>query len=119
MARARLEVRSTSSRLVVGIDDEAGCERDLPLLASQPALRLVEQPFRLAVLTCGARDRDARALPDVVVVDLGDGRADSSLQLRLCRAKVVALLLERVRARKVQLARQDSDEAARHRLLTD
>ena len=68
----RVEVRSTSTRSIIRVGDEALSEGDLPFLAPQPAFRLVEQPFRLTVFACGACDRDARALPDVVVVYLGD-----------------------------------------------
>jgi ankyrin repeat protein len=59
-------------------------------------------------------DRQPRPLPHVVVIDLRDRRADAVLEMRLGRAHVVALLLQRVRVRKVQLAREDADEAARH-----
>src|SRR4051812_18793079 len=89
--------------LFLGIDQEALAARDLPLLASQPALGLVEQPLDLPVLTRDTRGRDARALPDVVVVDFRDGRADAVLELRLRGANIVALLLQRVRLREVEL----------------
>ena len=55
-----------------GIDEEALDERDLPLLAAKPALGLVEEPLDLAMLAGDARDGEARALPDLVVVDLRD-----------------------------------------------
>src|SRR4029079_7612803 len=93
------------------VDDEALGERHLPLLAAQPALGLVEQPLDLPALARDACDREARALPDVVVVDLGDRGADTVLELRLRRAHEVPLLLQRVRRREVQLARQYADES--------
>src|SRR3954451_24995385 len=97
--------------LFLGIDQEALAERDLPLLASQPALGLVEQPLDLLVLARDTRGRDARALPDVVVVDLRDGRADAVLELRLRGANIVALLLQGVRLREVKLTGEDPDPA--------
>src|SRR6266516_2577946 len=100
--------------LFLGIDQEALRERDLPRLGAQPALGLVEQPLDLPVLARDTRSRDARALPDIVVVDLRDGRADAVLELRLRGAKVLALFLQRVRLREVELARENSDPAARH-----
>src|SRR5579864_4807895 len=65
---------------VLGVDDEALGERDLPFLAAQPPLGLVEETLRLTVLARRAGDGDARELPHVVVVDLGDGSADAPLQ---------------------------------------
>jgi len=99
---------------VLGVDDEALGERDLPFLAAQPPLGLVEQPLRLAVLARGASDGDARSLPNVVMVDFGNGRADTSLQLCLRRAEVVPLLLQGVRVGELQLTCEDADEAAGH-----
>src|SRR5205823_4254765 len=52
-----------------------------------------------------------RALPYVVVVDLGDRGAEPVLQLCLRRADEVALLLQRVRRREVQLDGEDADVA--------
>ena len=103
--------------LVVGIDDEALGERDVPFLSAEPALGVVEQPLELVMLARDAGHGDPSALPDVVVVDLGDGRADAVLELRLRRAEVVALLLQRMRVRKVQLTGEDADESARHTLI--
>src|SRR5207248_6780490 len=100
--------------LFLGIDHEALRKRNLPLLGAQPALGLVEQPLDLPVLARDTRSRDARALPGVVVVDLRDGRADAVLELRLRGAKMMALLLQRVRLREVELAGENSDPAARH-----
>src|SRR4029077_5432501 len=99
--------RGRQARSIARIDAEALGERALPLLPTQPPLRLVEQPLGLAALSRDARDRDARALPDVVVVDLGDGRTNAALKLRLGGAQVVPLLLQRVGAGEVQLTRED------------
>jgi hypothetical protein len=59
-------------------------------------------------------DRQSRALPDIVMVDLGDRGADAVLQLRLRRAEVLPFLLQRVRLREVKVDREDADEAACH-----
>jgi NADPH-dependent glutamate synthase beta subunit-like oxidoreductase len=100
---------------VVRIDEEALDERHLPLLTAQPALGLVEEALDLVMLPCDARHRDPRALPHLVVVDLGDSSADAVLELRLRGAQVVPLLLQRMRLGEVQLTREDTDVAARHR----
>ncbi len=110
-------VSETRIRSVVWVDDEALGQCDFPLLSAQPPFGLVEQPLGFAVLACDAGDGDARTLPDVVVVDLRHGGADAPLQLRLRGAEVVALLLQRVRIRKVQLTRENTDEAAGHRVI--
>src|SRR5579862_3734679 len=100
--------------LVLRVDDEPLGERDLPLLAAQPPLSRVEQPLGVPVLAGDAGDGDAGALPDVVVVDLGDRGADAALELRLRSAQVVPLLLQRMRGGELELAGQDADEAAGH-----
>src|SRR5215469_15085988 len=102
--------------LILGIDEEPLGPHDLPLLPTQPPLCLVEQPLDLAVLPGRACRRDARTLPDVVVIDLRHGRSDPVLELRLRGAQVVTLLLQRMRFGKVQLTGEDPDPAARHGL---
>ena len=57
------------------------------------------------MLARDAGERQPRALPDVVVVDLRDGGTDAVLELRLRRAQEVSLLLQRVRVGEVQLDR--------------
>jgi hypothetical protein len=79
--------------LVLWIDVEALRECDLPLLAAQPALRFVESSLDLSMLARDARGRDPRALPDMVVIHLGDRRAEAVLELRFRRPQVVPLLL--------------------------
>ena len=81
------------------------------LLASVTSLAEQDEPVTQVMLARHARDGQLRPLPHVVVVDLRDGRADSVLELRLRGAEVVPLLLERVRAREVQLTGQDADIA--------
>src|SRR4051794_15963782 len=66
---------------------------------------------------CGAGragKRERRSLPQVVVVDLGDGRAEPVAEVVLRRADVMALALQRRRLREVQLDGEDRDEAQGH-----
>jgi len=65
--------------MVVRIDYEPLGATDLPLLSAQPALGFVEQLLEFAILAGHAGNREARALPHVVMVDLGHGRADAPL----------------------------------------
>ena len=60
-----------------------------------------------------ARDRQRRALPELVMVDLGDRGTEPVLELRLGRLDVLALALERARLREVELDGEDRD-VARH-----
>ncbi len=100
---------------VIRIDDETIGERDLPLLPTEPALGVVEKPRDFAMLPRDAGDRDPRALPHVMVVDLRDRCSDAVLQLRFRRTEVVAFLLQRMRFGEMELAGEDADEAATHR----
>src|SRR6185436_18955204 len=52
--------------------------------------------------------------PQLVVVDLRDGRAETILQLRLRRLDVLPLPLQRARLGKVELDAQDPDKACAH-----
>src|SRR5579872_3924072 len=84
---------------------------DLELLPVEIPLRLVEQSGDAALVTCDARDGEPRALPEVVVVDLGDGRTEPVLQLRLHGLHVLALSLQRARLGEVELDGEDADVA--------
>src|SRR5919202_2992915 len=88
---------------------------ELPFLAVQVALGLVEQPLGLPRLACDARDGEARALPQLVMVDLRHRRAEAVLELRLRRADELPLALQRARLREVEVGGQDPDVAAGHR----
>src|SRR5438105_3076227 len=100
-------------RSVIGIHHLPLHGSELPVLAAEIALGLVEHPVDLTVLTRHHGQRQSRSLPDVVVVDLGDGRAHV-LQARLGGAEMVALVLERVAGGEAQLAREDAHEARAH-----
>ena len=67
----------------------------LVFLSVQVAHRLLEQPLGLAMFARDAGDGQAAPLPEVMVVDLGDGGAEAVLELRLRRLDVLALALER------------------------
>src|SRR5256885_1597525 len=79
---------------VLGVEDPALRPRQLPLLRRQPALGTVEQLSELPVPARDTRDGEGSALPEVVVVDLGDGGAEPVLQLRLGGLDVLPLPLE-------------------------
>src|SRR6516164_3715505 len=81
--RSMISTARIRASLILGIDHEPLRVRDFPLLPAQPALGFVEQALDLPVLPGDAGGRDPRALPDVVVVDLGHRGADSVLKLRL------------------------------------
>jgi hypothetical protein len=66
------------------------------------------------VVAGDARESQPRALPEVVVVDLGDRGAETVLELRLGRFHVLALALERSTLREVQLGREDPDVTRAH-----
>src|SRR5919197_1100489 len=87
---------------------------ELPLLAVQVALRLVEEPLRLPRLAGDARDRQPRALPQLVVVDLRDRRAEPVLELRLRRPDELPLPLQRPGLGEVQVDREDADVPHTH-----
>src|SRR6266536_2949779 len=86
----------------------------LELLPVQIPLGVVEQPRGLTVLAGHARERDPGALPQIVVVHLGDGRAEPVLQLRLHGLDELPLPLQRTRLGEVQLDRQDPDVTRAH-----
>src|SRR5256714_7568711 len=88
---------------------------ELPFLAVQIPLRLVQEPLGLTRLPGHARQGQPRALPQVVVVDLGDRGPEAVLQLRLRRPDEAPLALERARLGEVQLDREDSYVARGHR----
>jgi len=100
-------------RALTGAHHLALDEAELPLLRCEEPLGLVEQQLGVAVVARHGRERQPRALPRVVVVDLGHGRAHV-LEPLLGRAQEVALLLQRAAGGEVELAREDADEAGGH-----
>src|SRR5205823_4834316 len=104
-----------SFKRLVERDDLALRANELVLLPVQVAHRLVEQAMNLTLFACDARERQPRSLPELVVVDLRDGRAEAVLQLRLRRLDELPLSLQRTGFGEVELERQDSDVAAAHR----
>src|SRR4051794_7663886 len=107
-SESTLRSASSTRRILslIGVHHLSLHDSQLPFLRSKVPLDLVQQPLELAVLACYQRDREPRALPDVVMVDLRDGGAHV-LQALLGRAEEVPLLLERVARGEVQLGRQD------------
>ena len=86
----------------------------LELLPREPSLRGVEEAISLTRIARDASDRQPRALPNVMVIDLCDRTGDAVCQLRLHRPQVHPLLLQRMALRKEQLKRVDADEALCH-----
>src|SRR5215468_5071596 len=101
-------------RSVIGGHDHPLGAGHLVLLTVEIPQGIVQQPVELAVLAGHAGDRQPRTLPEVVVVDLGDGRAEAVLQLRLRRLHVLALALERPGLREVEVDGEDADVARAH-----
>jgi len=97
--------------LVPGRHERPVATDELPLLAGEPCLR----PSGELLRTVGVPRHDCRgqraALPEIVMADLGDGRAEPVLELRLRRLDVLALPLQRPGGGEVQLDREDRDEA--------
>src|SRR5262249_22997087 len=103
-----------SVQLVVERHDLPLDPRKLELLAAEVPLGAVQELPHLMVLARDARHRQARALPQLVVVDLGDRGAEALLQLRLGRLDVLALALQRARLREMELDRENPDVAGAH-----
>ena len=58
------------------------------------ALDAIGRAFELGQRPARERDGERGALPEVLVVDLGDGRPEPSVELRLERRDLLALALE-------------------------
>ena len=87
--------RRIRPELVIERHRLASHARDLELLAVEPALRFVEQALDLARLTCDTGERQPRALPHLVVVDLGFPAATAKAVPLLARtASLLAHLAE-------------------------
>jgi hypothetical protein len=99
---------------IVERDDVAVDAAELPFLAGEIPLRGVEELHELVVVTRDARDRQPRALPEVVMVDLRHGRTKTLLQLGFRRFHELPLPLQRPRLGEVQLGGEDADVARAH-----
>jgi hypothetical protein len=95
--------------LIVERHNPARDAGDDPVLTVQPALGAVDQLVEVAHLAGRARHDQPAALPEIVVIDLGHGRAEAVLELRLRRFDVLALAFQRPRFREVQLDREDAN----------
>jgi hypothetical protein len=84
---------------------------ELPLLPGEVALGAVEQLVELTVPAGHAGHGQHGPLPEIVVVDLGDGGAEAIPELRLGRGDVLALSLQRAGLGEMQLDREDADVA--------
>src|SRR5581483_10984826 len=99
-------------RSVGGRDERPVGAHELPLLAGEPRLGACRELLRVARLARDERRGQRTALPEVVVVHLGDGGAEPVGELRLRRLHVLPLALERPRVGEVQLDGENRDEAA-------
>jgi hypothetical protein len=82
---------------------------ELPLLPGEVALGAVEELLELTVPARDAGHGQRGPLPEIVVVDLGDGGAEAIPELRLGRGDVLALPLQRAGLGEMQLDREDAD----------
>src|SRR5688572_6770009 len=80
----------------------------LELLAVEITDGLLEQRLELAMLPSDAGDGQPRALPELVMVDLGHRRPEAVLQIGLCGLHVLALALQGSRLREVQFDRENA-----------
>src|SRR5205823_13043382 len=87
---------------------------ELPVLAGEVPLGPVQQLPELSMAARHAGHRQAGALPELVVVDLGDRGAKPVLELGLGRVDVLPLPLQRARFGEVQLDGEDADVAGCH-----
>src|SRR5919198_6232722 len=97
--------------LIVERDDLALDEPELERLAGEVTLRAVEQLLELAAAARDARERQPRALPELVVVDFGHRGTEAPLQLRLHRQKLLPLALQGAVLGEVQLRGENADVA--------
>src|SRR6266540_544996 len=83
-------------------------------LTRQEALRPREQLLHVTVAAGDARERDPGALPELVMVDLGNRGPEPALQLSFHRQQLFPLSFQRSVLGKVELGRQDSDISRSH-----
>src|SRR3954469_12140967 len=98
-------------RSVVQGDDVSLHADELESLAGEKSLGAVQQLVELPVPPRDAGEGDPRALPELVVVDLRDRRAEAPLQLRLHGQQLLALALQRAVLGEVQLRGENADVA--------
>src|SRR3954453_996405 len=94
---SRTDSLTRRMRSVIGCHHHPLGAGNLVLLPVQVAERVVEEGVQLPVLARDAGDRQPRALPELVMVALRDGRPESVLQLRLRRLDELPLALQRSR----------------------
>src|ERR1051326_1063004 len=114
-AAARADKRRRGrDNLIIQAHHPALDVRTLEVLPVQVALRIVEQSFDAAVLPRDAGDGESGALPELVMVDLRDGRPEPLRELGLHRLYELALPLQRAVLGEMQLGREDPDIAGAH-----
>jgi hypothetical protein len=102
-------------RSFTGHHDLSLDRHQLVLLTVEIPDGFLEQRVELAVLARDAGNRETRALPEIVMVDLGDRGPEAILQICLRGPHVLALALQRSGLREAQLDREDADVTGAHR----
>jgi len=87
---------------------------ELERLTGEVALRGVEEPVHVPVRPPDAGEREPRTLPHLMMVDLGNGGAEATLELRFHREELLPLALQGVALGKVELRAEDSHVPAAH-----
>src|SRR4029077_20988131 len=98
-------------RSVIGRHQDVARPGQHPVLAREPGLGPSRELLGLPCLPGCEGRRQRAALPEVVVVDLGDGGTEPVRELRLRREHVLALALQRPGLGEVQLRRENRDVA--------
>src|SRR5579862_1914876 len=107
----RRGAREQLEALVVRRHERPLAAHQLPFLAREPRLRARGELVGRARVARDQGGRQRAALPELVMVDLRDRRAEAVCELRLRRLHVLPLALQRPCLREVQLDRDDCDEA--------
>src|SRR5581483_5025486 len=110
VARARPRARL----LVVRRDEQSVAADELPLVRGEPPLGARGELLGVRSRARDAGDRQRRPLPEVVVIDLRDGRPEPVPQVVLRRADEVPFALQRRGLGKVELGGEDRDVARGH-----
>src|SRR5262249_41231772 len=101
-------------RSVIGRHHQAVAARQDPVPGGEPPFRPGSKLLRLVRGACSTCDREGSALPQLVVIDLGDARTEAVAEVVLRGAHEVALALQGRRFGEVELDREDGDETRAH-----
>ena len=99
--------------MVLAVSGPAFLERLLLTLGPSAHVSSPKAARELAT-AAAAREREARPLPELMVIDFGDRGSEAILQLCLRRFDVFPLALQRLSLREVQFDAQNADVARAH-----